>query len=278
MSFNRDRVYAPSVHAVERDTSHESVLERANALLSAFSPRHRTLSLSGIVMRTGLPKSTAHRTAQQMIKLGWLNYTEGQYSLGTRMFEFAGLSLVRTELREAALPFLEDLYEATHATVHLGIMDGLDILYIDKISGHHKVTNLSRVGGRMPAHCTSLGKSILAFSPPEVVQNVVRRGLARYTDATIISPGRLERELTSVAARHVAFDHQEASVELMCAGAPVFGPDQRVVAALSVTSPVGRARMDRIAPAVVAAARGVSKALAANAVGMRRPGLPSPAC
>ena len=74
--------YAPSVHAgerdTERDTAHESVLERANALLSAFSPRHRTLSLSGIVMRTGLPKSTAHRTAQQMIKLGWLNYREGQ--------------------------------------------------------------------------------------------------------------------------------------------------------------------------------------------------------
>jgi DNA-binding IclR family transcriptional regulator len=248
------------------------VLERANALLSAFSPRHRTLSLSGIVMRTGLPKSTAHRTAQQMIKLGWLNYTEGQYSLGTRMFEFAGLSPVRTELREAALPFLEDLYEATHATVHLGVMDGLDI------SGHHKVTNLSRVGGRMPAHCTSLGKSILAFSPHDVVQDVVRRGLTPYTDATIISPARLERELTGIAARHVAFDHQESSVDIMCAGAPVFGPDQRVVAALSVTSPVGRARMDRIAPAVVAAARGVSKALVTNAIAVRRQGLPSPAC
>jgi DNA-binding IclR family transcriptional regulator len=252
------------------------VLERANALLSAFSPRHRTLSLSGIVMRTGLPKSTAHRTAQQMIKLGWLNYTEGQYSLGTRMFEFAGLSPVRTELREAALPFLEDLYEATHATVHLGVLDGHEILYVDKISGHHKVTNLSRVGGRMPLHCTSLGKSILAFSPPEVVRDVVRHGLVRYTEATIVSPSRLERELMSVAARHVAFDHQESSVEIMCAGAPVFGPDQRVVAALSVTSPVGRARMDRIAPAVVAAARGVSKVLVANAVGMRRPGLAAP--
>jgi DNA-binding IclR family transcriptional regulator len=71
-----------------------------------------------------LPKSTAHRTAQQMIKLGWLNYRDGQYSLGTRMFEFAGLSPVRTELRETALRFLEDLYEATHATVHLGVMDG----------------------------------------------------------------------------------------------------------------------------------------------------------
>jgi DNA-binding IclR family transcriptional regulator len=278
MSFKLERVYAPSVHAGERDTSHESVLERANALLSAFSPRHRTLSLSGIVMRTGLPKSTAHRTAQQMIKLGWLSYTEGQYSLGTRMFEFAGLSPVRTELREAALPFLEDLYEATHATVHLGVLDGLDILYVDKISGHHKVTNLSRVGGRMPAHCTSLGKSILAFSPHDVVQEVVRRGLTRYTDATIVSPARLERELTGIAGRHVAFDHQEASVDLVCAGAPVFGPDQRVVAALSVTSPVGRARMDRIAPAVVAAARGVSKALVTNAIAVRRQGLTSPAC
>ncbi len=241
------------------------MLGRANLLLSAFSPRHRTLSLSGIVMRTGLPKSTAHRTAQQMIKLGWLNYHGGQYSLGTRMFEFAGLSPVRTELREAALPFLEDLYEATHATVHLGVMDGLEILYIDKISGHDRVTDLSRVGGRMPLHCTSLGKSILAFSTPDVRREVISHGLPRYTGATISSPTMLERELAAVAARQVAFDRQESSIDLICAGAPVFGPDQQVVAALSVTSPVGRARLDRIAPAVAAAARGVTRALAAGA-------------
>jgi DNA-binding IclR family transcriptional regulator len=246
------------------------VLERANALLSAFSPRHRTLSLSGIVMRTGLPKSTAHRTAQQMIKLGWLNYREGQYSLGNRMFEFAGLSPVRTELREAALPFLEDLYEATHATVHLGVMDGLEILYIDKISGHHRVTDLSRVGGRMPLHCTSLGKSIMAFSSRDVLRNVVSHGLPRYTGATITSPTMLERELVTIAARQVAFDRQESSIDIICAGAPVFGPDGQVVAALSVTSPVGRARLDQIAPHVAAAARGVTRALAANSAGARR--------
>jgi DNA-binding IclR family transcriptional regulator len=253
----------------KRDTLGESVLERANALLSAFSSRHRTLSLSGIVMRTGLPKSTAHRTAQQMIKLGWLNYREGQYSLGNRMFELAGLSPVRTELREAALPFLEDLYEATHATVHLGVMDGLEILYIDKICGHDRVTNLSRVGGRMPVHCTSLGKSILAFSPPNVLQAVVNHGLTRYTSATITSPALLERELNTVVARQVAFDRQESSVDISCAGAPVFGPDQQVVAALSVTIPVGRARLDLIAPVVATAARGVSKALATSATGPR---------
>jgi DNA-binding IclR family transcriptional regulator len=274
MSFNRVKAYAPRVHAAQRDTSHDSVLERANALLSAFSPRHRTLSLSGIVMRTGLPKSTAHRTAQQMIKLGWLNYREGQYSLGTRMIEFAGLSPVRTELREAALPFLEDLYEATHATVHLGVMDGLEVLYIDKISGHHKVTDLSRVGGRMPMHCTSLGKAILAFSPEEVVREVASRGLPRYTSSTITTWTGFQRDLSGVAARQVAFDRQESSVEIVCAGAPVFGPDQRVIAALSVTSPVGQLRLDRIAPAVIAAARGVSKAL--STVGStRRPGTPA---
>ena len=262
--------YAPSVQAGERDTEHESVLARANAVLSAFSRRNRTLSLLGIVMQTGLPKSTVHRTAQQMIKLGWLSYRDGQYSLGNRMFEFAGLSPVRTELREAALPFLEDLYEATHATVHLGVMDGLEILYIDKISGHDKVTDLSRVGGRMPLHCTSLGKSILAFSPPEVRREVINRGLPRYTDATITSAVMLERELATVAARQVAFDRQECSIDIMCAGAPVFGPGRQVVAALSVTSPVGRARLDQIAHSVTAAARGVTMALAANASAPRR--------
>jgi DNA-binding IclR family transcriptional regulator len=149
-------------------------------------------------------------------------------------------------------------------------MDGLEILYIDKISGHHRVTDLSRVGGRMPLHCTSLGKSILAFSSRDVLRNVVNHGLPRYTGATITSPILLERELVAIAARQLAFDRQECSIDIICAGAPVFGPDGQVVAALSVTSPVGRARLDQIAPHVAAAARGVTKALAAGSASVRR--------
>lgn len=237
------------------------MLERANALLSAFGPRHRYLTLSQIVVRTGLPKSTVHRTAQQMAKLGWLSYEDGRYSLGTRIFELAGLSSVRHELREAALPFMEDLYEATHVTVHLGVREGLEVLYIEKITGHDKITELSQVGGRMPLYCTGLGKSILAFSPPALVDEVIAAGLPALTEATITSPTRLRRELQQISVNGIAFDREEASVGVCCVSAPVFGADRTVVAAMSVTGRIGRNRLDRLAPAVMAAARGTSRTL-----------------
>lgn len=253
------------MRAAQRDDSQTSVLERANTLLSAFGPRHRSLALSQIVLRTGLPKSTVHRTAQQMTKLGWLAYDDGRYSLGTRIFELAGLSSVRHELREAALPFMEDLYEATHVTVHLGVREGLEVLYIEKITGHDKITEMSHVGGRMPMHCTGLGKAILSFSPPSIVEEVIGSGLPALTSSTITSPTRLRRELSSIAQAGISFDREEASVGVNCVAAPVFGADRTVVAAMSVTGRIGRNRLDRLAPAVMAAARGTSRTL----IGMR---------
>jgi DNA-binding IclR family transcriptional regulator len=234
-----------------------------------FGPR--TATSRQIVLRTGLPKSTVHRTAQQMTKLGWLAYDEGRYSLGMRIFELAGLSSVRHELREAAIPFMEDLYEATHVTVHLGVREGLEVLYIEKITGHDKITEMSQVGGRMPLHCTGLGKAILAFSTPTLIEEVIDNGLVGLTQATITSPTKLRRELQSIAQAGISFDREEASVGVCCVAAPIFGADRTVVAAMSVTGRIGRNRLDRLAPAVMAAARGTSRTL----IGMRAtPGHP----
>ena len=250
------------MRAVQRDHSHDSVLQRANLLLDAFSPQHRYLTLSSIVMRTGLPKSTVHRTAQQMTALGWLIYEEGRYSLGTRMFELAGLSSVRHELREAALPYMEDLYEATHITLHLGVRVGHEVLYVEKIGGHDRITELSQVGGRMPLYCTGLGKSLLAFSPESVLEDVLSRGLVKRTQATITSPTQLRRELNTIAETSVSFDREESCVGVCCVAAPIYGPDRSVIAAMSVTGRVSRHRLDRLAPAVITAALGASRTLA----------------
>jgi DNA-binding IclR family transcriptional regulator len=254
-------VYAPNVRTALQDHSHDSVLERANSLLGAFGPRHRYLTLSSIVIRTGLPKSTAHRTAKQMTELGWLVYEDGRYSLGTRIFELAGHSSVRYELREAALPYMEDLYEATHVNVHLAVRKDLDVLYVEKISGHDKITELSQVGGRMPLYCTGLGKSLLAFSPAQLLEEVINNGLMGRTQATITSPAKLRRELQTIAANGIAFDREEASIGIYCVAAPVRGHNRNAVAAISVTGRVSRSRLDRLAPAVTAAALGVSRTL-----------------
>jgi DNA-binding IclR family transcriptional regulator len=259
--------YASLVSQPQRETPQDSVLQRANLLLGAFGPRHRYLTLSSIVMRTGLPKSTVHRTAQQMTELGWMVYEEGKYSLGTRIFELAGHSSMRHELREAAIPFMEDLYEATHINVHLGVRRDLEVLYVEKISGHDKITELSQVGGRMPLYCTGMGKTLLAFSPETVTADVIANGLTARTQATITSPARLRRELQTITANGVAFDREEASIGICCVAAPVYGVGRQVVAAISVTGRVQRNRLDRLAPAVMAAALGASRTL----LGVNRP-------
>ena len=250
------------MRAGDGDSPHESVLQRANLLLDAFGPQHRYLTLSSMVMRTGLPKSTVHRTAQQMTALGWLTYENGKYSLGTRMVELAGLSSAPARAARSGAAVHGGPLRGHPHDADLGIRKGHEVLYIEKIGGHDRITELSHVGGRMPLYCTAIGKSLLAFSADNVLTDVVDNGLVRRTQATITSPTQLQRELAAIADSHVSFDREESSIGVCCVAAPILRPDRTVVGALSVTGRVSRHRLDRLAPAVVTAALGVSRSLA----------------
>lgn len=148
------------------DEPGDGVLARAAALLDAFDDEHRELTLAALVGRSGLPRSTAHRMAAQMVALGWLDKPGGRYRIGNRLFALSGLAPVRHTLREAVLPFLQDLYEATRTTVQLGVLDGDRVLIVEKITGHRRMPMLTQVGGQIPAYCSSLGRVILAHSDP----------------------------------------------------------------------------------------------------------------
>jgi DNA-binding IclR family transcriptional regulator len=243
------------------DADGRSSLGRADAILSAFDELHPSLSLTGITARTGLPKTTVYRAVERMLQLGWLEHNGTRYSIGSRLFEMASLTRLRMQLRECALPFLEDLHEATHETVHLAVLDELAVLYVDKISRHGRTTDLTRVGGRMPAYCTGVGKALLAHARPEITEAVVASGLAARTPATIADPARFAAELAVVRDAGVAFDREECAIGLACIAAPVFAPDGECLAALSVTGPAETLPLDRLAPAVRAAGLGISRAL-----------------
>jgi DNA-binding IclR family transcriptional regulator len=239
--------------------SGDTVVRRALSLLTAFSPRHQRLTLSSLVVRTGLPKTTVHRLAQELTQLGMLARDGNSYTIGQRIVEIAGLAPVRRELREAALPFMQDLFEATHETIHLGVLSGMHILYVEKINGHRRTTELSQYGGHMPLYCTSLGKAILSRSSPELVEEVITNGLLPYTTSTITSPQLLRHELREAATRGLAYDREEAAVGVCCVGAPIMGPNGEVVAAISVTGAASRMRLDRLGTAVRAAAVGAAR-------------------
>ena len=261
----------------DEDGSASGALERAAAILDAFDATHRELPLARLVERSGLPRSTVHRTAARMIELGWLDKPGDKYRIGTRLFELSGLVPVRHELREAVLPYLQDLYAAARTTVQLGVLDGTQVLVVEKITGHRPLPMLSQVGGLIPAHCSGLGRSILAFSEPGAVATVVAAGLTRRTPRTITDPGALERELTAIHERGWAYDHEEGNPGISCVAAPIFDFTGNVTAALSVTGPSAAVQPDRIGPAVRMAAAAASRAYASRrwAVPRPQPELPS---
>ena len=239
-----------------------SVLGRTVLLLECFATGEDTLSLATLSARSGLPRSTAHRLIGSLVQLGLLERELGEYRLGLRVFEFGGLAPRRRRLRDPALPFMEDLFLATHETVQLALLDRGSVLYLEKISGHRSTPTASVVAGRLPAHCTALGKAILAFSPPADVAEVVAEPLARATRYTIASPERLRAELATIRETGVAYDREESRLGLFCVAAPVFDARKRVVAAISVTTSSGGADPTRLVPAVTRAALGASRSVA----------------
>jgi DNA-binding IclR family transcriptional regulator len=236
------------------------MLERGVHVLQAFRPTGDPLSMSEIARRTDLPKATAHRLIEELTDIGLLERRRDGYVLGRPIFELGELVPVKMRLREAALPFLEDLYEATHETIHLGVRDGLDVLYVEKIRGHSGVDLPSRVGGRLPLSSTGVGKTLLAFSPASLVDEVLSRPLRRLTARSITDPVVLQNELATIRAAGVGYDHEEAKLGVSCVAAPVLVRG-RATAALSITVPSDQLQPARLAPAVRTAALVLSRVL-----------------
>ena len=246
----------------ERDDGSEGMggLDRAAAILGAFDTAHRELTLAALVTRSGLPRSTTHRVADRMIRLGWLDKPKDRYRIGNRLFEISSLAPIRHELREAALPFLQDLHAAAKTTVQLGVLEGAQVLVVERITGHRPMPMLEQAGGKIPAHCSALGRAILAYSDQATIEAILAGELPARTPRTLTSPVAILRELTAIPARGWAVDREEGNIGISCVAAPVFGPLGQVAAAVSVTGPSGLVRAERVGPAVRLAAAAVSRA------------------
>jgi IclR family acetate operon transcriptional repressor len=241
-----------------------SVIGRVLTLLSAFRPGDAELTLAELHRRTGLAKPTVHRLLAELDGWDVVERTPTGIRLGMRLFELGQLVPRQRGLLEAAAPFLADLFEATHETVHLAVPDGVEVVYVQKLDGSRGPKVSSRVGGRMPAHCTGVGKALLAFGPPERLAKVVDAGLSRLAPRTIVAPGLLLTELAAIRERGVALEREESAVGITCVAAPVLDADGTAIAAISITGWINRLDPDRLAPAVRTAALGVSRVLGKN--------------
>lgn len=252
----------PRVQIMDRST----MLGRTFAIVEAFGTNDVLLSLADLAKRTDLPKSTVHRIANRLVGQQWLERVDAQYRLGIRLFELGQIfELQRFRLRETALPFMEDLYEATHEIVNLAVLDDLEMVYIEKISGHRRVPIETRLGCRMPAHCTALGKAVLAFAEPEVIDSLMERGLPAMTPQSITDPAALRKELKEIARNRVAIDRREYMTNVVCVASPILN-GSRAIASISVTGPAERVDVRAVAPALQTAALGISRMLRSQEV------------
>ncbi|MEV4844377.1 IclR family transcriptional regulator [Micromonospora matsumotoense] len=234
---------------------------RVLALLDAFSPASPALTLSELARRAGLPLSTVHRRAAELLAWGALERgVDGRYRIGLRLWEVGSLAPRGLGLREVALPVMEDLYEVTHENVQLAVRQDLELVFIERIAGRHAVPVLTRVGGRFALHATGVGLVLLAHAPVGVQERVLAAPLERYTDLTVTDPGRLRRCLAEVRRAGYAVSDRQVTLDALSVAAPIRAPEG-VVAALSLVVAHDRADPVALAPLVQAAGRVLSRAL-----------------
>ena len=240
-----------------------SAADRLLAVLAAFDRTASALSLTEISRRAGLTLPTAHRLVGLLTTWGALERdASGAYHIGLRLWEIGALAPRGLALREAAMPYLEDLYEATHENVQLAVRDGMDVVYIERISGRSAVGVLARVGAHWPLHATGVGLVLLAHCDPAFQEEyLASEQLASFTPFTVTDPATLRRMLAEVRRCGFAISERQITDDALSVAAPVRGAHGEVVAAVSVVVPCAGARTSALAPAVRLAGLGISRAL-----------------
>lgn len=223
------------------------VLDRTFGIFDVLAANGPELTLVEIALRLNLHKSTTHRLLAVLEDHRYVERTSaGKYRLGSKLLELGARAASGLDLAECARPFLEELVAETGETAHLGILREGEVLSIANVESPRTLRTPSTVGRRTPAHCTSLGKALLAFAPEdEVAQIIGRRGLKGYTPKTLSRASAFRRELREVRERGYAVDDEEFEEGLRCVGAPVRDHSSRVVAALSISGPAFRLMPDR---------------------------------
>ncbi len=221
-------------------------LERASFILDILGQSPQGISIKDLSDRMHLPKGTTHRLVSSLSYFGYVRQDRNtkNYFLGFKLVELGNLLLSQLDLRKEAEPFLRDLAERTNETAHLVILDGYEIVYLDKLemeTGGSGLRMASTIGSRNPAHSCAVGKVLLAYLPGEALAGMVEeKGLTKRTGNTITDFDQLKDHLKLVRKQGYAIDDEENERGIRCVGAPVFNEAAKVVAAISVSGPAFR--------------------------------------
>lgn len=246
-----------------RAGSADSVVLRALGILDTFTESRPQRSLKSICEQTGLPASTVHRLLGLLIQWGGVERVGwGRYQLSLHMWRLGSGVPQARRLRDVAMPFLEDLREATQEVVHLAVREELSLLYVEKLTGRLGVSAPSRVSRRFPLYATGPGKVLLAHSGEEVLRQVISHGLTALTPHTPPDERQLRRALAEVRRSGVAVSSEEMTLGACSIAAPIFGASGEIVASVSVVTPPKRFDVPRLRPVVQTVARAITRGLA----------------
>jgi DNA-binding IclR family transcriptional regulator len=252
---------------------------RLLAVLDAFGPQQRSLSLSEIARRAGLNLSTAHRLVCELARWGALERGPGgRYSIGLHLLELAALSPRGLGLREAAFPYMDELHHRTRGNVHLGVRDGVEVVYVETIRACATHPTNGRMGDRWPMHVTGTGLVLLAFGERELQERVLGGPLERFTPLTVTDPAQLRRELAQIRRSGFAVARGRITLPDVVVAVPVYDQLGGVAAAISVVVEAERARPLVLANMLTVASGAITRVLAPQpgqrlaAAARRRPG------
>ena len=235
---------------VTKDPSGYNVraVERALQILECFDDEHPEMGVSEIAQMVGLHKATTHRIVTTLLNFGYLaRAVDGQrYRLGLRLTELGFRAVRRLDLRREALTYMNQLSQQWGETCDLSIFEHGEVFYIEMIQGSRALTIAAAVGQRLPAHCTASGKVFLAYLPAPELDNLLNKPLTSYTWKTISSAMRLRQQLELIRQQGYAFDDEEFEMGIRAVACPIFNREGKVIAALSIPSPVSRMTLERV--------------------------------
>lgn len=227
-----------------------TMIGRVDAILRAFKPDDRELRIADLAARTGLAKSTVSRIVQELVEYRYLDRTDQALRLGLRVFELGERAAQPRGLRKLAITSMANLRQAVQHTVHFAVLEGTEVVYLEILPTRNGPPLPSRVGGRLPAHATGLGKAMLSVASPGVVAGVMETGLPKVGPRTITDPTALTKELARIRSTGLSYEREESGPKISCVASAITLPSGAPLAAISVSGWSGTLDLRRIGPAV----------------------------
>ncbi|WOP18639.1 IclR family transcriptional regulator [Raineyella sp. LH-20] len=241
-----------------RAGSAPSILSKAFLLLECFSAEERVLTFTDLVERSGLPKSTVHRVLARLMSLGIIEEHDKAYRIGMRLFAIT-TSMPASHLRDLCLPFLARLHTWSRRPVHLAVLRGVRVAFLERLAAPDDDLPTPRPGEILPAHATAVGKALLAWLTVEERDGILPDPLPRFTPTTVTDRTVLERQLHAIRHNGLAHDLAEWDPGVFTAASPLV-VHRRQVAAIAVSAPTA----DGLTDDLTAALRQTASALSAR--------------